>query len=280
MPELGGLFVQPRVREPHLRKGRQHAPERRQRRQRRLDGRWGRQGWLGWHWRRQGRNRNATGGTTVAPVLGGEGESCTKRADCEADLRCFNQRCTASGETGGGAGAGGQGTTAPPLRRGSVRSARRACSRRTATRASPACRARTPAKRVSACAASRTPVSRRRASPASASARAQPTAVSYRSRCSPRSAWLLAPISRPRSAASTAPRIRAATRRTASRKRLTASATKPGPVPRASAFTSRIAATMASPRRAARRTPAPVGCCRAPAPTRSAKRRPCPIANR
>ncbi|HYJ08004.1 MAG TPA: hypothetical protein VEX18_03325 [Polyangiaceae bacterium] len=50
---------------------------------------------------------NGTGGTTSgppAPVLSGEDESCTKRADCEAGLACFNQRCVTdtTGEGGGG----------------------------------------------------------------------------------------------------------------------------------------------------------------------------------
>lgn len=46
----------------------------------------------------------ATGGSGPAPVLGGEGESCTRAADCEADLGCFNNRCAAepAGEGGGG----------------------------------------------------------------------------------------------------------------------------------------------------------------------------------
>jgi hypothetical protein len=52
-------------------------------------------------------------GTTPALVLGGEGESCTRRADCAVDLHCFNQRCVASEETGA-AGAGGMGTVTPP----------------------------------------------------------------------------------------------------------------------------------------------------------------------
>src|SRR6478672_8724635 len=33
---------------------------------------------------------SGTGGTTPGPVLGGEGESCTRAADCQASLRCFN----------------------------------------------------------------------------------------------------------------------------------------------------------------------------------------------
>jgi hypothetical protein len=43
------------------------------------------------------------------PVLGGPGESCTKRADCVDGLACLSQRCT---EDGGG--MGGAGTTAGP----------------------------------------------------------------------------------------------------------------------------------------------------------------------
>jgi hypothetical protein len=43
--------------------------------------------------------RGGTGTTT----LGGEGESCTRRADCAQNLSCFNQRCTSgTGEGGGG----------------------------------------------------------------------------------------------------------------------------------------------------------------------------------
>ncbi len=40
----------------------------------------------------------------TGPVLSTEGESCTKRADCEEGLACFNQRCVmdATGEGGGG----------------------------------------------------------------------------------------------------------------------------------------------------------------------------------
>lgn len=50
---------------------------------------------------------NGTSGTSSgppAPVLSGEDESCTKRADCEAGLACFNQRCVmdATGEGGSG----------------------------------------------------------------------------------------------------------------------------------------------------------------------------------
>jgi hypothetical protein len=49
----------------------------------------------------------ATGPTP--PVLGGEGESCTKRADCKEGLGCFNERCTT--EAGGDGGAGPSGPT-------------------------------------------------------------------------------------------------------------------------------------------------------------------------
>lgn len=56
--------------------------------------------------------KGGTGGT--APVLGGEGESCTRRADCMADLHCFNQRCTADGAMTGSAGEGGMGAMPPP----------------------------------------------------------------------------------------------------------------------------------------------------------------------
>lgn len=57
-------------------------------------------------------NGNAGEGPDVvgppAPVLGGEGESCTKRADCEDGLACLNQRCQKNAATGtGGEGPGG-----------------------------------------------------------------------------------------------------------------------------------------------------------------------------
>jgi hypothetical protein len=43
----------------------------------------------------------ATGGTASTPVvLSGEGESCTRTADCEAELSCFNQRCATSPDEG------------------------------------------------------------------------------------------------------------------------------------------------------------------------------------
>jgi hypothetical protein len=55
-----------------------------------------------------------TGSVTPPPVLGGEGESCTRAADCETDLHCFNQRCTKTETTGAG-GEGGMGSVAPPI---------------------------------------------------------------------------------------------------------------------------------------------------------------------
>jgi hypothetical protein len=42
----------------------------------------------------------------VGPVLGGEGESCTSRRDCETGLACFNQRCTSGTSTGAGGDTG------------------------------------------------------------------------------------------------------------------------------------------------------------------------------
>jgi hypothetical protein len=44
------------------------------------------------------------------PVLGGLGESCTKRADCEDGLACLSQRCS---EDGGG--TGGEGNSVGPV---------------------------------------------------------------------------------------------------------------------------------------------------------------------
>jgi hypothetical protein len=41
------------------------------------------------------------------PVLGGLGESCTKRADCEDGLACLSQRCSEDGGGVGGEGSGG-----------------------------------------------------------------------------------------------------------------------------------------------------------------------------
>jgi hypothetical protein len=58
----------------------------------------------------EGGEGNGTGGSMVgppAPVLGGPGESCTKRADCEEGLGCFNERCVEdAGEGGAGPGGG------------------------------------------------------------------------------------------------------------------------------------------------------------------------------
>ncbi len=59
-------------------------------------------------------NRGGSAGTPPVLVLGREGESCTKRADCGADLHCFNQRCTTGDETGA-AGGGGTDSEPPPL---------------------------------------------------------------------------------------------------------------------------------------------------------------------
>lgn len=52
---------------------------------------------------------DGSGGTVVGPtppVLGGEGETCTKRADCEDGLSCISSRCTADGGGEGGSGSG------------------------------------------------------------------------------------------------------------------------------------------------------------------------------
>jgi hypothetical protein len=46
------------------------------------------------------------------PNLGGVGETCTKRADCEDGLACIAERCT---EEGGSTGEGGAGPTGPTL---------------------------------------------------------------------------------------------------------------------------------------------------------------------
>src|SRR5450432_2972847 len=54
------------------------------------------------------------GAAAVGPVLGGDGESCTSRKDCEVDLACFNQRCTMSTSTG----AGGDNGSAPTVQLG------------------------------------------------------------------------------------------------------------------------------------------------------------------
>lgn len=61
----------------------------------------------------QGGEGNGTAGTLVGPkpaVLGGEGESCGKRADCEDGLGCFSGRCTMDAS-----GAGGEGTSGGPV---------------------------------------------------------------------------------------------------------------------------------------------------------------------
>jgi hypothetical protein len=50
-----------------------------------------------------------TGGTPV--VLSGEGESCTRTADCESSLSCFNQRCATSPDEGDA----GEGNTPTPV---------------------------------------------------------------------------------------------------------------------------------------------------------------------
>jgi len=56
--------------------------------------------------------------TTPPPVLGGEGESCTKAADCKTDLHCFNQRCEAIESNGAGGEAGGTSNPPPSVRLG------------------------------------------------------------------------------------------------------------------------------------------------------------------
>jgi hypothetical protein len=62
----------------------------------------------------EGGESNGSAGSSpigpTPPVLGGPGESCTKRADCEDGLGCFNQRCEEMG-----AGAGGAGNVGPTL---------------------------------------------------------------------------------------------------------------------------------------------------------------------
>jgi hypothetical protein len=58
--------------------------------------------------------KGGTGGSTPAPVLGGEGESCTRAADCETGLGCFNQRCVSDGSMMGGGGEAGSGGVVPP----------------------------------------------------------------------------------------------------------------------------------------------------------------------
>jgi hypothetical protein len=58
----------------------------------------------------------STGGTqtTAPPALGGEGESCTRRADCEDGLACILQTCRKSGSPGGDTPDGGS-TSVPTL---------------------------------------------------------------------------------------------------------------------------------------------------------------------
>jgi hypothetical protein len=63
-----------------------------------------------------GAGETGNGGTPgvvgpTPPVLGGEGESCTKRADCEDGLACLSQRC----QKDVAMGTGGEGTAGPSL---------------------------------------------------------------------------------------------------------------------------------------------------------------------
>jgi hypothetical protein len=52
-----------------------------------------------------GTGGSSTGGGGTAPTtLGGEGESCTRRADCRSPLGCYNQRCASAGSGEGGGG--------------------------------------------------------------------------------------------------------------------------------------------------------------------------------
>ncbi len=61
---------------------------------------------------------DGTGATVTGPkppVLGGEGETCTKRADCEDGLACLSQRCQKDASSGeGGAGPVGGPTLGGP----------------------------------------------------------------------------------------------------------------------------------------------------------------------
>jgi hypothetical protein len=63
----------------------------------------------------EGGEGNGTAGTVVVgpkpPVLGGEGESCTRRADCEDGLACLSQRC----QKGADMGMGGEGNAPGPV---------------------------------------------------------------------------------------------------------------------------------------------------------------------
>lgn len=66
-----------------------------------------------------GRAGSAGSGTvTPPPVLGGEGESCTRAADCQTGLHCFNQRCVAVENNGAGGEAGGTSNPPPSVRLG------------------------------------------------------------------------------------------------------------------------------------------------------------------
>lgn len=64
--------------------------------------------------------KGGSGGSTStpAPVLGGEGESCTRAADCETGLHCFNQRCVSTEVMGAGGEAGGTSNPPPSVRLG------------------------------------------------------------------------------------------------------------------------------------------------------------------
>jgi hypothetical protein len=58
----------------------------------------------------QGDGGDGTGATVTGPeppVLGGEGESCTRAADCAKGLGCFSGRCTKDGGGEGGESSGG-----------------------------------------------------------------------------------------------------------------------------------------------------------------------------
>jgi hypothetical protein len=52
-----------------------------------------------------------SGGSTTQSAFGGPGESCTKRADCQPGLGCYNQRCA---ETPGMMGEAGEGNVPTP----------------------------------------------------------------------------------------------------------------------------------------------------------------------
>ncbi len=57
-----------------------------------------------------GSGGSGTGGAVVAPALGGDGETCSRRADCSEGLGCYNQRCSPQP-----IGEGGAGNVPPPL---------------------------------------------------------------------------------------------------------------------------------------------------------------------